>query len=288
MEKEEMNTRDINNPEQQNDNDPFRRYRQPYPANNWLAGFVVIIIGIVLLLGRIPQTAAYFPGWLFDWPMILVAIGIFSGAKHGYRNHFFWLIPVLVGIYFTLNNQHIIGDRLDLYAFPILLIFAGFFILIRRNKGRRCDGRFNRNHMRHYERMQHRQQHWEQHGNYANKYAQFTDKSNEDYIDINSVFGHSEKAMFTKTFKGGNISSTFGGSELNLSQADIEETAVLNITVTFGGVEITVPANWTIQNELTTFMGGIEDKRRMSAPTVPPKILILRGNIFCGGVEIKN
>ena len=136
MENEEKNMRDIHNPEQSNEHNSLHRY--PSPANNWLAGLVVIIIGVILLLGRIPQTAHYFPAWLFDWPMILIAVGIFSGAKHGFRNHFFWLIPIFVGVYFTLNNQHVIGDRLDIYVFPVLLIIAGFFILVRRNRWKQC------------------------------------------------------------------------------------------------------------------------------------------------------
>jgi predicted membrane protein len=123
---------------------------------------------------------------------------------------------------------------------------------------------------------------------YQNKGSKISDNSSEDVIDINSVFGSSEKVMFTKTFKGGTINCAFGGGKINLTQADMEDKAILTVSVTFGGAEIIVPSNWNIQNELTAFMGGIEDKRRSVAGNVQDKTLILRGSIFCGGVEIMN
>ncbi|ANI90255.1 hypothetical protein A9P82_13715 [Arachidicoccus ginsenosidimutans] len=265
----------------------FNNFPQRSPHNHWFGGVVIIIVGIVLLFNRMPQTAKYFPDWLFDWPMIPIVLGIFAGAKHGFRGSFGWLIPVFIGLYFLLQDQNVIKEQWNIYALPLLLILAGLLILLKRGNPRY--GPYCRRDSRFYERMKRRQEFWQSTGRERfGGHQQFTDRSSEDYVDINSIFGSAEKTLFTKTFKGGNITCSFGGGELNLSQADIEETAILNVTVTFGGAEITVPANWTIQNELTAFMGGIEDKRKLSSPAVPPKILILRGSVFCGGVEIKN
>lgn len=292
-----MGTVEENNMETKNcDHESFdnrmHRFRDMYPQNKALGALVIIIAGVVLLLSRIPQTAHFFPAWLFDWPTTLIVIGLFVGVKSAFRN-FVWLILIIIGTFFLLRNNNILGNSWDLYSLPIFLILLGFYILLKR---RNCYYHFDDpNHPRnkHFrDRMRRRQAHWERRGQRYNDQfdssPQPINETNEDYIDINTIFGSAEKSMFTKTFKGGNIKNTFGGSQLNLSQADIEDTAVLNFSVTFGGAEITVPSNWTIQNNLSAVLGGIEDKRRISAPTDPPKILILRGSIFCGGVGIKN
>ncbi|MDE1192412.1 MAG: LiaF-related protein [Arachidicoccus sp.] len=264
--------------------DTFRRRDR---HNTLLPGLIIVIAGVIILLKRLPQTAALFPEWLFDWPVILIVIGFIGGARHGFRYNFGWLIPLFFGIYFLLKDRHLILDKWDAYIFPVLLIAFGILLLIKR---RHCRSHiYDRNDMRFYNRMKRKQEYWQAHnGRFRDRHAEFKDNSNENFVDINTLFGKAEKTMFTKNFKGGSISCSFGGGELNLSQADIEDTAVLNIAVTFGGLEITVPANWTIQNELTVLMGGIEDKRRISSQSVPPKILILKGNVFCGGVELKN
>ncbi len=254
--------------------------------NHWLGGLVVIVAGFVLLFNRLPQTAKYFPDWLFDWPMILIVIGVFVGAKHRFRAGIGWLVPVFIGVYFLLQDNNLIKEEWNVYALPLLLILAGFFLIIKRNTGR-CGGNKRRDMF--YERMKRRQEFWQNSRRaHFDKQPQFTDNSSEDYVDINSVFGHAKKNMFTKDFKGGNISCSFGGGELNLSQADIAQAAVLNLSITFGGAEIIVPANWSVQNELSAFMGGIDDKRRAAVPASQGKTLVLRGNIFCGSVEIKN
>lgn len=260
--------------------DKWNEFQMHKNHNNGLAGLVVIVAGIVLLLNRLPQTEGWFPAWLFDWPMILILIGLFVGVKHRFCGGG-WLVPIIIGVYFLLRDNDKIGDNVGLYALPVLLILLGLLIIINRNNPHRCKRR-----MRRFERRHHYFGGPE--NQYQGKSPKFADNSSEDAIDINSVFGSSEKVMFTKTFKGGSINCAFGGGKINLTQADMEDKAILNVSVTFGGAEIIVPSNWNIQNELTAFMGGIEDKRRAVVGDVQNKTLILRGSIFCGGVEIMN
>ncbi|AYD46246.1 MAG TPA: hypothetical protein VFQ86_14320 [Arachidicoccus soli] len=260
--------------------DKWNEFQMHKNHNNGLTGLIVIIAGILLLLSRLPQTEALFPAWLFDWPMLLVLIGVIAGVKHRFCGGG-WLVPIILGVYFLLRDNNQIGDNMSVYALPALLILLGIFIIINRNRPRRCKVG-----MRRFDRRYHRFNKFE--NQYQDKRSKVSDNSSEDVIDINSVFGSSEKVMFTKTFKGGTINCAFGGGKINLTQADMEDKAILNVSVTFGGAEIIVPSNWHIQNELTAFMGGIEDKRRSIVGDIQNKTLILRGSIFCGGVEIMN
>jgi predicted membrane protein len=51
-----------------------------------------------------------------------------------------------------------------------------------------------------------------------------------------------------------------GGIELDLRQAGTENgTAVIDVFVLWGGIEITVPPDWAVSNEITPIMGGAED-----------------------------
>src|ERR1051325_9679209 len=73
--------------------------------------------------------------------------------------------------------------------------------------------------------------------------------SKEDYINTTSVFGGAKKNMLTKNFKGGEIVNIFGGTELNLSQADVNGEAVVEMTTIFGGTTFIVPSNWTVKSD---------------------------------------
>ncbi len=86
--------------------------------------------------------------------------------------------------------------------------------------------------------------------------------SSEDYIDATTVLGGIHKNILSKNFKGGDITIFMGGAELNLSQADIQGTAALDITQIMGGTKIIVPPNWEVRSQLTSVFGNIEDKRQ--------------------------
>src|SRR5690606_6223030 len=82
----------------------------------------------------------------------------------------------------------------------------------------------------------------------------------EDRIESVSIFGGVKKNIVSKNFRGGEIVNFFGGSEINLIQADINGRINLEVVQVFGGTKIIVPANWTIHSEMVAIFGGIEDK----------------------------
>ena len=95
--------------------------------------------------------------------------------------------------------------------------------------------------------------------------------------------GQSEKVEGEYT--GGTISSVFGGVDLDLRQSDIQDGAVIELFVLFGGVDIIVPNDVVIKNEVTAIFGGIDDKT--SPGTKAKKTLYIRGECFFGGIELK-
>jgi predicted membrane protein len=117
--------------------------------------------------------------------------------------------------------------------------------------------------------------------------------SNENTLNVDVTFGGRKEIVTSKEFKGGNISATFGGCEINMTQADaVEQPMVLNVKVSFGGVELVVPSHWELQNEIEPTFGSVEDHRaiRTSASSISEvkKVLILKGTCSFGSIEIKS
>lgn len=89
-------------------------------------------------------------------------------------------------------------------------------------------------------------------------------------------------------FRGGDANAIMGGVELDLRNAQIApgEVAVIDVFAMWGGVEITVPDNWTVVGEVLPLMGGFEDKTISKSASNPT--LLLRGAAVMGAVEVKN
>jgi predicted membrane protein len=92
----------------------------------------------------------------------------------------------------------------------------------------------------------------------------------------------------TKTFKGGDVTSIMGGTEIDLSQADFSGTIVLDVTQIMGGTKIIVPSNWEVRSEVTAIFAGFEDKRQQPTAINPDKVLRLQGTSIFGGIELRN
>jgi len=158
------------------------------------------------------------------------------------------------------------------YMWPLALIVVGIFIIARPKRGRHLTN-------------------W---GNITSTSSDDTriddgDYSAEDYVESTSIFGGSKKNVLSKKFKGGDLVNIFGGSELDLTQADFTGTAIIDVTTIFGGTKMLVPSNWNVKSEAVTIFGGMDDKRKMLAVhEASDKTLLIRGTVIFGGVEIKS
>jgi predicted membrane protein len=115
-------------------------------------------------------------------------------------------------------------------------------------------------------------------------------------VSMFSVLGSDSRAVNDKPFRGGDVTTIIGGTQLDLRQAVIEpgEQAMINIFVLMGGHELWVPPGWTVIVEVSPVLGGVEDKRLPqvldNAPRAAgaPHRLVLRGVVMLGGLTIKN
>lgn len=236
------------------------KYNRHSDSGNGLWGGVVLLcVGLFFLLRRMDVSL---PDWLFSWEMILILIGFLMGVKRKFQGAA-WFIVTMVGAFFLLDDILPFTWHLDRFLWPSLLIVLGVY-LIGRSASRRQ-----------------RYQDYVVSGGGAGA-------SSEDFLQITSMFSGNNKTILSKSFKGGSVTSMFGGVELNFMQADIQGEVVLDLSVMFGGVELTVPANWDVKMDVNTIFGGIEDKRSLAVTPMYDKVLILKGSCTFGGVEVRS
>lgn len=234
-------------------------------------GIFILVIGIAAL---IKATYTELPDWLFSWKTFLIALGFFIGLKHGFKGPA-WFILMLVGGAFLLPE--IYPDvEIKRYIWPGVLIIIGLFLISRPKRRMICDPvtEKKKDDMPGVENA---------------TIISETYDSKEDYVDSTSFFGGAKKNIISKNFRGGDLVNIFGGTELDLTRADFTGTAVLELTTIFGGTKLIVPSNWTVRSEAVTIFGGLEDKRNVQTVIDnPDKILLLKGTVIFGGIEIKS
>ena len=243
-----------------------RMQRHDGKGHIWTGLFLLAIGGLALARSMgVPV-----PNWLFSWQMLLIAIGLFIGFKKGFRDGG-WFIPILIGGFF-MANEFIMEGEMRRYIWPLILIIVGAFFIFRPR--RTCYGLSQKKDGTPSETIAPAGEH---------SYTQ------DDIIDNVNIFSGTKKVILSKNFKGGDIVNIFGGSEIDLTQADMTSPAILEVTAIVGGATLIVPSNWAIKSEAVTIFGGIGDKRKMPSLAVSPeKKLVLKGTMIFGGMEIKS
>ena len=238
----------------------FRQFREHRQRSRVFVGITIAVAGLILML----TTMRVLPCIDLEnsWPAILIVTGIFIGIKSGFRRNAWWIL-VLVGIANFTPQFMIMGRPSRDFAWPVGIIIVGLAIALRPRR-ERCYPR-------------------------AAKMA--TTINTDSTLNLDVTFGGKKEVITSKDFKGGAVTVTFAGCEINLTQADFAEpTAVIDFRVSFGGVEIIVPSHWDIQNEISPSFGSVEDERTIQTgpSNETRKVLILRGNCSFGSIEIKS
>ncbi len=245
---------------------------KPYPTakksernrtGRMIGGLIIVTVGVVWLAN---EAGIFIPRWVFSWQMLLIALGLYLGFRHSFKG-FGWAIPIAFGSFFLLDRFFPYYDFHE-YIWPIVIIAFGLYIMLRPGK-RNSESSWKK---------------WESQNEGV--------LASDDYIDSTVIFGNVKKNIISKNFKGGETVTIFGGTEINLTQADVDGKIVLDMTQVFAGTKLIVPPHWKIQSEdLVAIFGGIEDKRAiMSDPSSvdQQKVLVLKGTCIFGGIDIKS
>lgn len=251
-----------------------RMERRTGNSHIWTGAFILLIgIGAFIRVSN-----SDLPNWLFTWKTFLIALGLFIGFKHNFKGGA-WFILVLVGSVFLFTD---IYPEISIrrYIWPGIIIVIGAMLIIKPSSHSwNCIN----------EKKKNRTKTGIEEATVVDESYEHQQDFQEDFVDSTSIFGGAKKNIISKNFKGGDLVNIFGGTELDLTRADFKGTAVIELTTIFGGTKLIVPSNWTVKSEAVTIFGGLEDKRNMQTLSDnPEKILLLKGTVIFGGIEIKS
>lgn len=229
-------------------------------SKNYTIGILLIVFGAAFLarnLDIIPYQAIHY---IFNWYSWLIGIGLVILIKHPGR--LAGLVLVSIGTLFLLQDLDIIPYLNMRTIWPLFLIGAGIYYLIRKDrynlpKGEKTDGSM-------------------------------------DFIDDTNLFGGGDVLIESQNFKGGKVSSVFGGGNYNLTKAKLApgNKNVIEVFAMFGGSTFIVPPDWNVRVEVTPIFGGFTDKRspfsQDEAAKNSDKELFITGFVMFGGGEVKN
>jgi predicted membrane protein len=245
-------------------------------GKKWV-GIALLIFGAIMLLRSL---GIFIHDWVISWPMFLIAVGVFTGRRHQFRNPTS-LILITIGVIFLAER---IFSNVDLHDFvwPIAIIGLGLYLIIGKKKitnwgseGERVESDLT----------------WDKRVTEENEPIPPVQGTVDDYLDIVSIFGGVKKNIVSKNFQGGEIVAIMGGAEIILTQADISSPRVeLEITQVFGGTKIIVPPHWKVSSDLVAIFGGIEDKRPLliNQAISEEKHLVIKGTSIFGGIDIRS
>lgn len=218
-------------------------------------GIGIILLGVLILLSQM-EVFYFWESIGVIWPLILIGLGayqIFINKKIIFNN----MALIVVGLLFLANNLDMLPWGFWSTFWPTILILLGLMILF--NKGKK-DG---------------------------------IKTSDNNLISINSIFSGNKEYVDSKEFLGGDISSLFGGVELDLRDSDTDiYDANIDINCIFGGVKIFVPKDWEVRTKGTPIFGEMKNQtfKQISVedPDKPKPKLNISYFVIFGGIEIRN
>ncbi len=220
------------------------------------SGLIFLIIGFILLLNNFNFIPEIYKEYLFSWEAILLIVGLFLIL--GKSGRFIGSLVIIFSLFSFFTHYFHWEISIGKVFFPALLILIGLSIIFKRS--------------------------WHQRKSMHSNY-----KGTLGYIDETIIFSGSEILYTEPIFKGGNITSIFGGCKLDLSRTTLPEgTTTLDITAIFGGIEITVPDGWKVVNKVTGVFGAFEDKRYNKLANSNIYELVITGTAIFGGGELRS
>ena len=216
-------------------------------------GITIAALGGVLLLRNLEiiKFDSWNVFWGTVWAVGLVLAGlmtIFSSRKASLR---VWgLLLMTIGVSIGLGAYGVINISVWKIFWPVILIAIGLMVSIGSGGRKR-----------------------------SKKSA--ADVSGNEKIAI--FYG--EESRVKGDYTGGSVTAIFGGVELDLRQAKIKDGAVIDIFTFCGGVNINMPDDVIVKNEVHGILGGSEDKTVSKSSA--KKTIILRGECILGGLEVK-
>ncbi len=213
-------------------------------------GLGVIFVGLVLTLDNMGVLEA--EEILIYWPVALIAIGLTRIRGRTLPDLVFAGVFIGLGLWILLFNIEVIDLEPWRFFWPLVLIVLGINLTL---------GALRR---------------WE------------AGPAGESEVNAFAFLSSVERKNNSPEFRGADLTAIMGGCKLDLRQAAIgEEPPVIRVFAFWGGIDILVPREWSVDSRVLPLLGGYEDRTEPLAAADGPRVTI-RGAAIMGGVDVKN
>jgi predicted membrane protein len=218
-----------------------------------IIGILLICAGLLLIAVNFNWLPWNIRGIVFSWPGLLILIGLFLLISH--QNRISGFILIGIGAFFMIPRIWDVSFDWHHLFWPFVLVAIGMLLITRR---------------------------W--------GIQRIPVENRTDFIDDVSIFGGGDKVITCQNFRGGKITSFFGGSKIDLRSANLAKGRnVIDVFAMFGGTKLIVPTNWDVKIEVSSLFGGFSDKRRPRPDEIrdPTRELVIKGITIFGGGEME-
>lgn len=213
---------------------------------NYFWGLAFIVAGF-LVLGNIMEWWDFNLFFTGWWTLFIIIPCAISLFQYGVNTGS--VIGLCVGVVLFLSANNIVSSKI---MFPVILIGVGLSILL--------PSLF---------------------GNSVPNDIPFDDKE----ARYNAAFTSFEMRWPNEKFNGASANVLFGGMDLDLRDAIIEQDVIIKGNCFFGGIDIFVPDNVNVKISGSHAFGGVENKARILGQDVPTVHIDI--NCFFAGADIK-
>ncbi len=216
-----------------------------------ILGLGVILVGLILSLDKFDMLEA--DDLLIYWPVILIAIGVTRIFRGDATSLVFAVTTIGIGAWILMFNVGITDLEPWGFFWPIVLIVVGGSLAFGSMRPAAPPG---------------------------------ADPSST--LNGLAILGGVERRSNTSNFQGGELTAFMGGCVADLTRATITEgRPVLRVFALWGGIEIRVPRDWSVDSRVLALLGAYEDQTDPPSAGDGPRLMI-RGVAIMGGVEVKN
>ena len=249
----------------------MRKYREtPSSDKRTIIGILFLVIGFAFMLRNFGFIPNFISMHLFSWQVFMIGLGVVMLTTK--KKNSSGIVLIVIGVFFLIPDILMMPLNYRRMFWPAMLMGIGGVIIAR-----------------------HLATNKEQRDYRIDDFDEFTDfedantYADKREIDEVAIFSSVKRKIFSKNFRGGKLTSVFGGVELDLSRADMDlGTNILDIIVIFGGTKIHIPNDWQVYFEVTPVFGGFTDKRRIrpDARVNDDKVLVIKGICLFGGGDV--
>lgn len=216
-----------------------------------ILGLIVIVLGAVWGLNAVGITDIdiFFDGWWTLFIIVPCAAGVIMGG-----DRIGSLIGMAVGVALLMKCQGYFDfDTVCKLIVPVILVGIGLKLIWRGIRGNKpmCLPKGDTECKRHY-----------------------------------AVFSGKELDYTNEAFDFAEYTAIFGGMDIDLRNAAIQNEAVINVYCVFGGADIMLPQNVNVKVKSGVLFGGVDEKNHRNSPENTLTVYVNATCIF-GGIDIK-